>query len=278
MLSARYHTMPLKRFAVLMPTYDREALAIRALESVHSQTYSDWILVCVNDSPDAPYAHFSECVTSDSRITYLKNPENLGKNASLNRALAHLRDIGFEGHVVFLDDDDWLHQRCLEWLSEELEARPDTGWIVLNRALPDGTSLTKNKTRNTRISYYADYLILKRFSGDATHCIESSVALACSFPQSAKNGEEWFFFSQAAERLPCFTYLPLPGTYSGGYLEDGVTRAQVPFTRKLALYKRLLQELSSKKLWSGALVLYMFLRLARLFIPKRASGLVSPRN
>lgn len=262
------------RFAVLMPTHAREALAIRALESIRAQSYPEWKLVCVNDSPEIPYGDFERSVAEDKRITYIRNTENEGKNASLNAALAHLRNSGFKGYIILLDDDDWLDSDCLEQFARTLSERP-YGWLVSDRVLSSGTRLTKNRTGCSEVSYYREYLITKRFSGDATHCINSVHALACVFPSSAKNGEEWFFFSQIARACPRFTYLPFPGTYSEGYLPGGVTHERASFRSRLGLYARLTREIGSRNLWNLALFVYMALRFGRMCIPKRASVPVS---
>ena len=71
-------------------------------------------------------------------------------------------------------------------------------WFITNRALTDGTPVTQFPKDDTLYSYAWSYLILKRFRGDATHCIETKLITQnkIHFSQHVKQGEGWFFFYQ----------------------------------------------------------------------------------
>lgn len=91
----------------------------RAIKSVVTQTYTDWDLVVVDDSP-ADY-EFRDDVRKmvegwsrrDSRIRYVPHDKNYGANHARNTALNIASDGGYE-FIGYLDDDD-------EWLPEKLE-------------------------------------------------------------------------------------------------------------------------------------------------------------
>lgn len=253
-------------FAIILTTHKRPGLVIRSIQSVLAQTYSGWRLIIVNDSPDTDYTEAEVLIRGHEQVSYVRNDTNLGKNASVNRAIDFLRAEGFEGHVVFLDDDDWLAPTCLADFAKVIEKNDGALWLVSDRSRSGGVSFTKNRTGRSIIKYYPDCLILKRFSGDATHCIRFTEASKCHFLNTVKNAEEWFFFSQLAQYSPTFTYLPLPGTYSEGYTEGGLTRTSLSHKEKLGLYLRICKELSRAKVWNAYTTLYMLLRFGRIFL------------
>jgi glycosyltransferase involved in cell wall biosynthesis len=262
-------------FAVIITTYRRPTLALRALKSVLEQQYMQPLVIIVNDSPDEDYAALETYTAQNKSAIYLRNAENLGKNASVNRAFDHLLSIQFSGYVIFLDDDDWLELHSLQAFSEAIEVTGNNGWFVANRTLENGTSLTQNRNGSSAISYYRDYLLSRRFSGDATHCILFSETQQCRFPASTKNGEEWFYFAQVAKHFPTFTYLPITGTWSGGYESSGLTQKKSTLHEKFSLYQTLGKELTAKRLWNFPIATYMCLRFLRILIPKSQTTPVS---
>ena len=94
------------RFSIITPTYKRSDKLIRAVKSVQAQTYKDWEMVVVNDSPnDETYIPFASSI-NDPRIHYHVNKTNSGVNFTRNFALD--RVSADSKWVVFLDDDDYL--------------------------------------------------------------------------------------------------------------------------------------------------------------------------
>ena len=86
----------------------------RAILSVINQTYKDWELIIVDDSPD-DYEYCAEveaCVKkyNDPRIIFIKNSKNIGACASRNKAIMR----GKGEYVIYLDDDDEYTKDCLE--------------------------------------------------------------------------------------------------------------------------------------------------------------------
>lgn len=92
-----------------MPSYNTGNYIKETIESVLSQTYSNWELIivddCSTDNTDSVVAEFT-----DKRIIYLKNEENSGAAKSRNRAIREAKGKW----IAFLDSDDL-------WESEKLE-------------------------------------------------------------------------------------------------------------------------------------------------------------
>lgn len=101
--------------SVIVPTYKRKPKLIeRSIESILNQTYDNFELLVVDDSP----SDYSERVyvkkylesISDNRIKYIQHPENKGANFARNTGARNAKGE----YLAFLDDDD-------EWLSTKLE-------------------------------------------------------------------------------------------------------------------------------------------------------------
>ncbi len=239
-------------FAILTPTYNRPNQLCRAIESVQSQTYRDYLHIVINDSPHYDYSHTEKKISLDNKITYLKNTNNVGKNVSLNKALTHLKNISFSGYIIFLDDDDWLSPNCLETFEKKIANESNVVWFVSKRSLEHGKDLTQNVTSKKLISYQKDYLLLKKFYGDATHCIHASSALDSRFTQIIKTGEEWIYFCQIEKRSGLFSFIDSVGTLSEGYSLDGITKKYNPPT-----FGSIFKEVYSKKILTIFTLLYV---------------------
>lgn len=251
-------------FAVILPTYKRPELVKKAVESVIRQTISSWKLIVIQDSPDEKYQEVEDLMSRDVRCVYLTHNRNRGKNACLNTAFTYLYTTGFDGYVVFLDDDDWLDKRCLEDFNEIIKKQQVHSWFVSARSIQNNFFVTKNQTGRNSINYIKDCLVFKRFTGDATHCVKFSTIEPTYFPKSIRNGEEWIYFSELSLKIPSFFFIEKTGTWSNGYLEDGLTKQKSTKLERFRLYMQIVKELRLKKLLRFWILIYLFLRFGKL--------------
>ncbi len=95
-----------------MPVYNtREDWLNEAIESILAQTHSDFELVIVDDCSNAEtQATLSNWASKDSRIRVIRNEQNLGIAAGLNRGLAACQ----HPLVARMDADDIAHPTRLE--------------------------------------------------------------------------------------------------------------------------------------------------------------------
>jgi len=94
--------------SILIPVYNREHLIIETLESIRSQSFSNWECILVDDhSTDNPVGVISEFISRDSRFKLYKRPSEKLKGANA------CRNYGFEmsqGEFVnWFDSDDIMH-------------------------------------------------------------------------------------------------------------------------------------------------------------------------
>lgn len=101
--------------SVIIPTYARNDSLARAIECIQAQTYSNLEIIVVDDNvPESNHRKSTEKLMEtylqDSRVTYIKNEQNLGG--------AGARNVGIEAangeYVAFLDDDDFYYPTKIE--------------------------------------------------------------------------------------------------------------------------------------------------------------------
>ena len=103
--------------SIYMPTWNREELAKRAVESILKQEYENWELIIVDDfSPNyLKLQGFIEDL-ADPRIKYIRNDYNSGACAVRNQAIKLANGFFITG---IDDDDEWLPNRLTSFLKEQ---------------------------------------------------------------------------------------------------------------------------------------------------------------
>ena len=112
------------RISVCIPTYNGARFVGTALESVLSQTESDFEVIV---SDDASTDDTDEVVRSygDRRIHYVRSPVNLGVAGNRNSCLALARGT----YVAWLDADDVYRDDMLERQAAVLDRYPNVGLV-----------------------------------------------------------------------------------------------------------------------------------------------------
>ncbi|MDK4550298.1 colanic acid biosynthesis glycosyltransferase WcaA [Enterobacter roggenkampii] len=129
---------PLSRplISIYMPTWNRQALTIRAIQSVLNQDYVNWELIIIDDfssSFDQLLTYISEL--NDPRITYIRNQFNSGACAVRNQAIRMARGDLITG---LDDDDEWLPTRLSSFLTWQHKLQLHS-FLYANDYLCDGT-------------------------------------------------------------------------------------------------------------------------------------------
>ncbi|MEN9880942.1 MAG: hypothetical protein RLZZ308_125 [Candidatus Parcubacteria bacterium] len=252
------------RFSIITPTHKRRDSLERAIQSVLAQTYTNWEMVIVNDSPTDPtYQNF---VINDPRIHYHKNEINRGVNYSRNYALDH---VSTESNwIIFLDDDDYFAPDTLQTFHTLILTHAKQRWFVTNRALKNGTSLTQFGDDEKTYSYMWPYLISKKLKGDATHCIETNLIThnKITFSTMVKQAEEWFFFYQVGLHTDMY-YFDHNSTISDGYdTQSGLNFRKQQLDKYYTSLITIFYEIKSKKILSPFVLIYFLLRIIRPII------------
>ncbi|MCC8405775.1 glycosyltransferase family 2 protein [Paraburkholderia sp. MMS20-SJTN17] len=110
------------KVSIVVPCYNQEEFIADALESVLSQSYSDWECIIVNDgSSDGSDSIIRRYTEKDPRFLALTK-QNGGVAAARNFGFSCARGELF----VPLDGDDMIHRDFLRLAVERFEAQPDT--------------------------------------------------------------------------------------------------------------------------------------------------------
>ena len=106
-------------FSVIIPVYNGEKFIENAINSVFSQTYSDFELIIVNDGSRDNTAAVLEKYADNSKITVIPQ-KNGGVSVARNNGISNARG----SHLVFLDADDVWEPYHLETMANLIEKYP----------------------------------------------------------------------------------------------------------------------------------------------------------
>lgn len=119
-------TQPAPRVSIILPTYNRERFLRRALDSIRSQTFTDWELIVVDDgSTDGTQALLTELLAEVGQPSaYVRQP-NAGAYAARNTGLGRARGE----YVAFFDSDDLWQPDYLSTCLGTVRENPDVDWV-----------------------------------------------------------------------------------------------------------------------------------------------------
>lgn len=104
-------------FSIIVPIYNVEAYLSQCLESLQTQDYTDFEVICVNDgSTDGSQKILVEWGTHFPQMRVIDR-ENGGLSAARNTGLT----VATGDYVVFVDSDDWVEPPLLKRLTEEID-------------------------------------------------------------------------------------------------------------------------------------------------------------
>ena len=124
--------------SVIIPTYNRAHLLIRAINSALSQSYPNLEIIVVDDASTDDTERLVREMNSE-RVVYHKNAVNVGSQASRNTGLK----MATGQFICFLDSDDELLPQKLELQYEMFRNSPSKVGVVCSDCF------VLNETNNT---------------------------------------------------------------------------------------------------------------------------------
>ncbi len=113
------------KVSVLMPVYKTDEKYLReAIESILSQTFSDFEFLILDDCPEDPREDVVKSY-DDKRIKYFKNEKNLGISLSRNKLI----EMAGGEYLAVFDHDDVSSPTRLEKQVQYLDANPIVGVV-----------------------------------------------------------------------------------------------------------------------------------------------------
>lgn len=106
------------KVSVIIPVYNTEKYVAECIESVMNNTLKDIEIICVNDgSTDSSPEILAEYALADSRVIIV-NKENGGLSSARNAGMKKAHGE----YILFLDSDDYIEPRALEFLYAEAKS------------------------------------------------------------------------------------------------------------------------------------------------------------
>lgn len=117
------------KVSFIIPVYNVEKYLPQCVDSILSQTYTDFEVILVDDgSPDNSGKLCDEYAKKDSRVRVIHK---------LNGGLSDARNAGLNAsygdYVIFVDSDDfWVKNDCLQQIMHIVEQNSECGFIGFN--------------------------------------------------------------------------------------------------------------------------------------------------
>jgi glycosyltransferase involved in cell wall biosynthesis len=179
-------------FSVIIATYNRADLLIRAVNSLISQTNKEWEAIIVDDgSTDNTYSKIFPYLRPYPRIRYLRkihNGSGMSKNAGICSSIGKF--------VTFLDSDDEYEPEHLDSRMKILTGDPTIRFlhggtrITGNQFVPDRFDLQKRINLNECViggTFFIERSLILRLGGFKRFTLGEDADL---FDRAEKNGTE----------------------------------------------------------------------------------------
>lgn len=134
--------------SVIVPVYNCAKTIGETINSVMSQTYPKWELICVDDgSIDDSVSIIQDYVRKDGRIHFIQR-NRMPKGGSVCRNIGAYMASG--KYLIFLDGDDLLVNTCIEKRLEEME-KTEADFLVFPMASFKDNPLQAKKCSMTHV-------------------------------------------------------------------------------------------------------------------------------
>lgn len=181
--------------SVIMPVFNAENFIEAAVNSVISQTHSNWELFIIDDaSTDGTLSNVENLAKQDLRIKVLRNKDNVGTGISRNKGIKAAQG----DYIAFLDADDLWKPKKLEI---QLEVMQQQGAAV---CFSSYQPIEENgNSRNEIIEAYPilsyQKLLKSNYLGNLTG-IYSTNKLGKIYAPEIRKRQDWALWLEAVEK------------------------------------------------------------------------------
>ena len=135
------------KISVVVPVYKAEKFLRECIDSILSQTFTDFELILVDDcSPDNSPQMCNEYATKDSRIKVLHHEKNQGSIAAYRDGL----NASVGEYIQFVDSDDWIERDMFERLYQKAASGCDFVYCDVIRFTTEDNKLFPDTTFDSR--------------------------------------------------------------------------------------------------------------------------------
>ncbi len=128
------------KITICIPTFNRINLLPLAIESVLKQTYEDFeLIICDDGSSDGTVELMSQY--TDSRIKYIRHPQNIGKSNNMRSGF----DAASGEYFIKFDDDDRLTPDFLAHTAQILDNNSNIDFVGTDHWIIDINNIRDNE-------------------------------------------------------------------------------------------------------------------------------------
>jgi len=140
--------------SIITPNYNSESFVRQTIDSVRSQTHTDWEMIIVDDvSSDKSTQIIEEYMQKDKRIKLIRLKNNSGPAQARNRAIKEAKGR----YIAFLDSDDYWHK---DKLTKQLKFMQDHHCELSFTAYESIDELTGETIKKIAVPLRIDYKTL----------------------------------------------------------------------------------------------------------------------
>lgn len=236
-----------RRISAVIPTYNNAAYILRAIASIHAQTFLVDEIIVIDDGSSDNTEHV---IASVPNVRYFRQ-SNSGPSAARNRGV----EMATGEWIAFLDaDDEWTPNKIKLQL-EALDKHPELALIASDMAEIDENNRILVPSVLAQHGLLADFetwngapipaalahLVKKNFIPTGTVLVRRDLIRAIGgFNQDIRYGEDLLLWARIAARHP-IACLPVV-TMRRRRHDNNVTRNLTPLMRDLTRVMRLLAE------------------------------------
>jgi SAM-dependent methyltransferase len=197
----RVHNGMLPLVSVIITSYNQTRFLSDAIESVLTQTYSQFEIVVVDDGSTD---NALEVVARYPGVRYIRQ-DNQGLSAARNKGLRESHGA----YLVFLDADDRLLPIALETGMGCLQAHPECGFVSGHYSLmaSDGSPMRRRQRQCVERNHYQALLRRNYIAMHATVMYRRAIFESVGeFSTSLKACEDYDLYLRIARRVPVYCH------------------------------------------------------------------------
>ncbi len=182
-------------FSVIIPTYNRENVIERCINSVLNQSFKDFEIIIVDNASSDGTINIINAI-KDARITLIINEKNYERCYSRNKGISHAKGE----YLCFLDSDDFYLQNHLDYLKRNIDTDDDRYEMYITNKLINNEY--NNETKESEFHNYHDLsFFLKHAIIPARVCIKSNVFEYFKFESKYLIVEDTILWIEIANRF-----------------------------------------------------------------------------
>nr|WP_319219508.1 glycosyltransferase family 2 protein [uncultured Trichococcus sp.] len=229
------------KVSVIIPTYKREVKFLkRAVESVLCQTYDDFEIIIIDDSPSS-YEFRSEVkkyvnLLNSIKVIYIENEMNVGGALSRNKGI----ESATGEYITFLDDDDkYLPKKIENQIQFMIDGNYDLSFtnMVMHNDKEEVVDVREyHDIPSFENEFLLKYHLMKHLTGTPTFMFKSNKLKEIGGFEDAKMGQEFYLMLKSIEKGFHIGYFDKCDLIVYKHKEGGITQGKNKIVGENNLY------------------------------------------